>query len=294
MQITTLYETVTNRIIAELEQGAAPWLKPWKVGGTNASLVPRNAATGHRYRGINIPILWDAADRHGFPLQSWLTFRQAQEHGGRVVAGAKGTHVVFAKPLTVGDKEAEENEEDERRAPRSVLRAYTVFNVAQTVGLPPEFTEPEALPHAQLRMDRAWQFVHGTPADIRHGGDQAFYHPALDFIQMPALAAFLSRESYYATALHELGHWTAHRSRLDRDLSGRFGDHRYAAEELIAELTSAFLCAHLAITGELRHAGYLDHWLAMLRADRRAIFTAAGKASRAADYLRGMAEPQSA
>lgn len=288
MQITTLYETVTNRIIAELEQGAAPWLKPWKTGGGNASLVPANAMTGRTYSGINIPILWDAADRQGFPTQSWLTFRQARERGARIQPGAKGTHVVFTKRLPV---QKEEDEEGDSRSTRSMLRAYTLFNVAQVTGLPPELTEPEALPPPTVRLDRAWQFIYGTLADIRHGGERAFYHPRLDFIQMPPFGAFLNPESFYATALHELGHWTAHLSRLNRDLLGRFGDHRYAAEELIAELTSAFLCAHLGITGELRHAGYLDHWLTLLRGDRRAIFTAAAKASQAADYLRALVSP---
>ena len=228
MQITTLYETVTNRIIAELEQGAAPWLKPWKTGGSNASLVPANAMTGRTYSGINIPILWDAADRQGFPTQSWLTFRQAQERGGRVQTGAKGTHVVFTKRLSV---EKEEDEEGESRSTRSMLRAYTVFNVAQVTGLPRELTEPEALPPPAVRLDRAWQFIYGTPADIRHGGDRAFYHPRLDFIQMPPFGAFLNPESFYATALHELGH-NAERRIMPHGQGGRSARGRSAGQRL--------------------------------------------------------------
>ena len=139
---------------------------------------------------------------------------------------------------------------------------------------------------ADQKQDRAATFIAATKADIRIGGDRACYIPALDFITLPPETAFKSREHFLATSLHECGHWTGAKSRLDRDLKSRFNEKAYAAEELIAELNAAFLCAHLGIRGELRHAEYISHWLALLKEDDRAIFTAASKASQAANFLR--------
>lgn len=285
-----LYQTVTDRILAELEQGAAPWLKPWKHGrGNGAGLLPRNAATGHRYRGINVPILWGAAEAAGYPAHGWMTFKQALDLGGHVRKGEKGTQVVFTKKLTVKE-EAEGGEERERQV--SMLRGYTVFNLAQIDGLPERITAPVAPPPPELRESRVASFVEATRADIRHGGNEACFIPSRDIVQMPPAPAFRSPEHYEATLLHELGHWSGHNSRLDRNLTGRFGTQAYAAEELIAELTAAFLCAHLGVTGELRHAGYIASWVRLLKDDKRAIFTAASKASQAADYLRAFSEPE--
>lgn len=287
MQINDLYRSVTDRIIEELERGAAPWLKPWKTGRRGSGLMPRNATTSRLYRGINIPILWDAADRHGFPVHAWMTFRQASERGGRIRRGERGTTVVLVKRIDPQDEDGEPAEKAAQR-PRAILRTYTVFNVSQVDGLnealsaPPR---PEPLPD---RLRRAQAFVSATGADIRYGFDGAWYAPSPDFIAMPAIEAFVNPESAFATVCHELGHWSGARHRLDRDLSGRFGDRRYAAEELVAELTSAFLCAGLGVEGELRHAGYIDHWIALLRDDNRAIFTASAKASQAADYLHAL------
>jgi antirestriction protein ArdC len=165
-----------------------------------------------------------------------------------------------------------------------MLRSYAVFNVAQIDGLPPQIAEPEEV--APPLDNDVQRFIDGTQAEIRHGGSRACFIPSLDFIQMPPRSAFVSIESYRATQLHELGHWSGHEKRLNRDLNNRFGSRAYAAEELIAELTSAFLCAHLRIAGELRHASYIDNWIALLKQDNRAVFTAASKASQAADFLR--------
>ncbi|WP_028795349.1 ArdC family protein [Thalassobaculum salexigens] len=284
MQINDLYRSVTSRIIEELERGAAPWLKPWKTGRSGSGLMPRNAATCRPYRGINIPILWDAADQGGFPIHAWMTLRQANERGGHVRRGERGTPIVLVKRH--GPKE-EDGEPDEKATTRSqaMLRTYTVFNVSQIDGIGDEFlsqSAPEPLP---VRLRHAWAFVSATGADIRYGFDGAWYAPAPDYIAMPAVEAFVDPESVLATVCHELGHWSGAKHRLDRDLSGRFGSRNYAAEELVAELTSAFLCAELGVEGELRHAGYIDHWIALLREDQRAIFTAAAKASQSADYL---------
>jgi antirestriction protein ArdC len=170
-----------------------------------------------------------------------------------------------------------------------MLRNYSVFNVDQIDGLPEQTVEVVPEPE---RLANAESFIAATGADIRHGGNEALYLPSRDYVRMPHLKAFERASHYYATLLHECGHWTAHEKRLNRDLKNRFGTRAYAAEELIAELTAAFLCAHLEIEGELRHAGYIDDWIGLLKEDDRAVFTAASKASRAADYLRSFSEGQ--
>lgn len=277
MKLNELYASVTNRIIKELEAGAVPWVKPWH-NGNRGGLMPYNAATNRAYSGINIPILWHAAEVRGYPTHGWLTYKQAKARAAHVRKGEKGTTVVFTKKLTVGE------EDEERRV--SMLRTYTVFNVAQVDGLERQPTpDIVAIPNPDIN-----HFVASTEADIRIGGDTAAYIPSMDFITMPPVEAFRGQEHYHATVLHELGHWSGAKHRLDRDLSGRFKTRSYAAEELIAELTAAFLCAHLGVTGELRHAGYIQHWIALLRDDDRAIFTAASRASQAANYLRSFSE----
>jgi antirestriction protein ArdC len=272
-----IYNQVTRAIIEEMERGAVPWVRPWKTDRHNiGGVMPANAATGRAYSGINIPILWASTANNGYPTHAWMTFKQALDSGANVRKGERGTHVVFTKPLVFKG-------EDDEIEKRSVLREFTVFNVAQIDGF--AVTEKPILPEPE-RHAAVDAFIAATKADVRYGGDKACFVPALDLINMPPVTSFASIEPYYATKLHELGHWSGHKPRLDRDLSGRFGTRAYAAEELIAEFTAAFLCAHLGIKGELRHAGYIENWLDLLRHDDRAIFTAASKASQAADYLR--------
>lgn len=281
MKIAAVYRTVTQSIIAELEQGAAPWVKPWKGGG-RIGIMPANAVTGHHYRGINVPILWHAADTHGFPSHAWLTFKQALDKGAHVRKGEKGTQIVFTKQLAVKKDDAED---EERQI--SMLRAFTVFNVAQVEGLD---VPDAALGQSPPTAGAADAFAAATGADIRHGGDRACFVPSLNFVALPHPEMFENEEQYQATKLHELVHWSGHKSRLNRDLNNRFGTQAYAAEELVAELGAAFLCAHLGVQGQLRHAGYIESWLTLLKSDDRAIFTAASKASVAADYLRSFSE----
>jgi antirestriction protein ArdC len=260
-----------------MERGAVPWVRPWKTTRQGVgSVMPANAVTGRSYSGINVPILWASADAHGYPIHAWMTFKQAEVAGAHVRKGEHGTHIVFTKRIAASD-------DDDEPARRSMLREYTVFNVAQIEG----FTMTETpLPPEPERLAAVEAFVRATGADIRYGGDKACFVPSRDFLTMPPVNSFASIESFYATELHELGHWSGGKSRLDRDLSGRFGTRAYAAEELVAEFTSAFLCAELGITGELRHAGYIANWLELLRHDNRAVFTAAAKASAAAEFLR--------
>ena len=275
--MTAIYEAVTNQIIAELEAGAIPWTQPWK-NQRRGGVMPLNAATGRPYSGVNIPILWHAASVNGYPSHEWMTFKQAIEKKVNVRKGSKGTMVVFTKRIPRGD-------EDEQST-ISILKTYHVFNVDQIEGL-----REAPLPASTIApIEAAERFIAATKADIRLGGSKACYVPSHDFVAMPPKEAFAEASKFYATNLHELGHWAGSEKRLNRDLRSRFGTKAYAAEELIAELTAAFLCAHLDIKGELRHAGYIADWISLLREDKRAIFTAASKASQAANHLRSYSE----
>jgi antirestriction protein ArdC len=274
-----LYGEVTSRILSELQAGAAPWVKPWSA--TPGLNHPHNAVSQRPYSGGNVVLLWMA---NHYAAPRWLTFKQALELGGNVRKGEHGTKVYFVKQLEVkGDDPS-----DMRIVP--MLREYTVFNVAQCESLPDRILEPKAKParNKDQRSDLVDDFLATTGADIREGGE-AYYVPSKDFISLPAFPSFKNADNFYSTTFHELGHWTGHKSRLDRDLKNRFGDRAYAGEELVAELCAAFLCAEFDMDGELRHAGYIGNWIELLKADSRAFFTAASRAQAAADYLRGLA-----
>lgn len=185
-------------------------------------------------------------------------------------------------------EEERDGETETRRIP--FLREFTVFNVDQCENLPEDVLMVEAKGlNTEERIEVAEQFVGATRANVRHGEASAYYRPTADFVMMPDFLAFKSASHYYATLFHELGHWTGHESRLARDLRNRFGSDAYAAEELVAELTSAFMCAEFGFDGDIRHAGYIQHWIALLQEDERAFFTAASAAQRAADHLRSLA-----
>jgi len=221
----------------------------------------------------------------GYPTPRYLTFKQASEAGGSVRKGEHGFRVYFVKQLQVRDGEAD----DVRLVP--MLREYTVFNVAQCEGLSDKVISPQP-PKVRNHDDRdklADEFLASGRADIREGFGEAYYRPSDDYVSLPPFAAFKSADSFYNVAFHELGHWTGHKSRLDCDLRNRFGDRQYAAEELVAELAAAFLCAEFGFDNDLRHAGYIASWIELLKADKRAFFTAASKAQAAADYLRSLA-----
>ena len=279
--MSDLYAETTARIVAALEQGVAPWVRPWSTG---VDAMPTNACTRRPYRGINVVLLAMEAQAHGYPLNRWLTYRQAAALGGQVRKGEHGTHVVFWKLRTVEAK-AEVHDESAPQKVIPLLRCFTVFNTAQIDGLPPGMAEPLPSVPAWSGDEAAEQLIDASGADIRHGGFRAFYAPGNDYIQIPPRTTFANASGYYATTLHELVHWTGHASRLDRQLRGRFGDEAYAAEELIAELGSAFLCAHCRVDGQLQHASYIGNWLRVLRNDKRAIFVASTKAQNAADFL---------
>ena len=280
----SLYDEVTAQIVGQLEQGSVPWVQPWKSSGVALGL-PRSAATRKFYSGINVLILWDAVIRHGFASQEWLTFRQALSLGGHVRKGERGTAICYADRFI--PKKEQERAREHGDEPNAVpfLKRFIVFNVEQCDGLPAHIVAtPEPVPPSELSPE-AEALIAATGARLVEGGGEAFYHRGEDFIRLPTRETFLSPADYYCTALHELGHWTAHPARLNRDLQHRFGSSAYAREELIAELTSAFLCAHLNIVPQVRHADYLGHWLQILKEDCRAIFHATSQASKATDFI---------
>ncbi|WP_027554890.1 ArdC family protein [Bradyrhizobium sp. Cp5.3] len=288
----SLYEVITNKIIAELEAGVFPWARPWGVpgGADQPFALPKNAATGKTYSGINILILWGRLFEVGYTSGRWLTFRQATSLGGVVRKGEHGVTVCYAdRFIPKGEQGSTDspnrNETEKEEAAIPFLRRYTVFNVDQCDNLPEHcLARAPALPEREI-VPQAEALAFATRADIRIGGAQAFYRPSTDTVHVPPQPAFFEQINYYRTLFHELGHWSGHGSRLNRDQSGAFGSKLYASEELIAELTAAFVCAALSIKPTVRHADYLGSWLKVLREDSRAVFRAASKASKAADFL---------
>ncbi|WP_315750694.1 MULTISPECIES: ArdC family protein [unclassified Bradyrhizobium] len=284
----SLYEEITSKIIGELEAGRVPWVQPWGTRAAKAQLaLPRNASTGRAYSGINVLILWGAVIERGFTGQSWLTFRQALSVGGHVRKGERGVTVVYADRFVPSDERqrARETGEDAQAIP--FLKRFTVFNADQCDGLPEDIATAAPLPPPGTIEPVVESLITNTGVDFRIGGHRAFYAPTEDFVQVPPPAAFFEPINWHRTALHELAHASGHPSRLNRDLSGRFGSGKYAFEELIAEIAAAFSCAALGIVPTVRHADYIGAWLDVLREDNRAIVRAASQASRVADYLLG-------
>lgn len=286
---TDIYTRVTGRIVADLEQGVRPWMKPWNADNSAGRITRPLRHTGTPYRGVNVLLLWDEAVTKDYASNIWMTYKQAAQLSAQVKKGEHGALVFYADRLT--KIEANDNGEDvEREIP--FMRGYTVFNVEQIEGLPDHYyAKPEPRGEPLQLLEGAECFFASTGATFRHGGNMAYYAPRPDLIQLPPPEAFGDAESYAATKAHELTHWTKHQSRLNRDFGReRFGDTAYAREELVAELGAAFLCADLGITPKPRedHAAYLAHWVKVLREDKRAIFSAAAHAQGAVDYLHSL------
>lgn len=282
----SIYDEVTSKIIAELEAGRIPWVQPWGATVGASVAMPKNGATGRQYSGINVLILWGAVIEHGFPSQSWLTFRQALSLGGNVRRGERGTTVVYADRFVPDDAKRRARETGEEAAAIPFLKRFTVFNAAQCENLPESVAAVSPSPPGLIEP-QVEALIRETGIDFRIGGDQAFYAPALDYVQVPPPQAYFEPINWHRTALHELGHATGHASRLGRDLSGSFGSKKYAFEELVAEMNAAFCCASLGIVPTIRHADYVGAWLEVLREDNRAIVRAASQASKASDWLLG-------
>jgi antirestriction protein ArdC len=290
-----IHNHITQSIIAAIESGPGEFRLPWHRSSGNI-VRPKNALTKNAYRGVNIVALWAQADLAGFQSGLWGTFKQWNELGASVRKGSKAAYVVFYKEIEIDSADASSDSEPETRL---FAKATPVFAAEQVEGfeLPAPPLPAQIDPVARLQAVEA--FVAASGADIAHGGSRAFYSPSQDTIQMPLREAFIGSptstptEAYYATLLHELTHWTAPKTRCDRELGKRFGDQAYAAEELVAELGAAFLCAELGVTNEARpdHAQYLASWLELMKSDTRAIFTAASQASRAVQFLETLQPP---
>lgn len=284
-----LHAEITNRLIAAIEADPGHPQLPWRRSSTPL-WMPVNALSHNAYNGINVVNLWVAAEVRGFTSPHWATFKQWREAGCQVRKGAKAELVAFYKQYDVKPSADDESDDGKRR----VARASYVFNAGEVDG----FTAPDAPPLLGPieRMAAADRFIAATRACIEHGGDRAFYRPATDHIQMPDEGLFVGTEtmtrdeSYFAVLLHELTHWTMHKDRCDRQLDKRFGKEAYAAEELVAEVGAAMLCAEIGVTQDTRpdHAQYIANWLRLLKDDSKAIFTAAAKASAAVTYLKSL------
>jgi antirestriction protein ArdC len=281
-----IHQHITDKIVSAIERGAGEFRLPWHRSAGNV-MRPVNIASKKAYRGVNVLALWATAEEKAYTSGVWGTYRQWSEAGAQVRNGEKSVYVVFYKEITVaaGDGNTEETNA------RLFARATPVFAAEQVDGwTPPTIDSPATV---ITPIEQAEAFVTATGATITHGGSRAFYRLSTDSIQIPPREAFIGTatsspvETYYSTLLHELTHWAGHETRCNRQLGKRFGDGAYAMEELVAELGAAFLCADLQITDEPRadHAQYLSHWLTVLKADKKAIFTAASKASEAASFL---------
>lgn len=232
---TSLYDEITNKIICELEAGRVPWVQPWGTAAATASLaMPKSAATGRQYSGINVLILWGAATEHAFTGQSWLTFRQALSLGGHVRKGERGTTVVYADRFVPVDEQRRASEKGEEAQAIPFLKRFTVFNTDQCEHLPSEIATTAAPPPPGLIEPRVERLIKATGITFRIGGNRAFYAPAEDCVQVPPPQAYFEPINWHRTALHELAHASGHPSRLNRDLSGGYGTRKYAFEELIA------------------------------------------------------------
>jgi antirestriction protein ArdC len=287
---TTLYETITQQVVEAIEAGAGAYKMPWHARGADIS-SPRNAITGRAYRGLNVITLWMTAEAKAWQAGQWATYQQWHEAGAQVRKGEKATTVFFWKQIEQqGAAELDSEEDNAERHKRFFAKAFSVFNADQVDGFTP-VSVPE-LPEKDREIG-AEAFFAALGANIRHGGDRAFYTPGLDYVQIPAFEQFKTAAAYYGVLAHECTHWSGAKHRLARDLSGRFGSDCYAMEELVAELGAAFVSGHLALPVEPRrdHAPYIASWLKVLKQDSRAIFTAASKAQAAADYLIGFTEP---
>lgn len=276
-----IYEMITDRIIAMLEQGTIPWHKPWNDNKTTA--FPMNLASKREYRGINVFLLMAM----GRTSRYWLSFKQAQERGGHVRKGEKGTPVIFWKRYEVEDRESKAKKDV------PVLRYYTVFSLDQIDGIEaPDAPEPVNLDFTPI--EAAARIIEAMPQrpEIIHAAPRAFYRPSTDTVNLPRPELFAEPEEYYSTAFHELTHATGHEKRLRRRPSTEirhFGDREYSQEELVAEMGAAFLCAKARIEQATleNSAAYIQGWLSVLKGSPKLVVHAAAQAQRAADFILG-------
>ncbi|WP_246653002.1 MULTISPECIES: ArdC family protein [Rhizobium] len=282
-----VYSRVTAEIIAAIEQGVGEWRAPWFHNGASIAR-PTNLASGKRYRGINVLALWAAGFAAGYDDGLWGTYKQWQDAGAQVREGECSTTVVLWREIQASRQADKEDDDDDHR--RMFARAFSVFNIAQVNGY--ERPDTPVLPEAE-RLGHAETFIANLSVKTEFGGSEAYYRPSADTVFMPPFSSFRDAASFYRVWLHECGHASGSKHRLDRDLSGRFGSAAYAAEECCVEILSGLVLADLGIAHHPRpdHAAYVASWLKVLKEDPKAIFTAASKAQQAADWMHAQ-QPQ--
>jgi antirestriction protein ArdC len=279
------YQDVTDRIIAALEAGTPPWRRPWDPDKAGGPAMPCNAATGQRYRGINVLTLGMSGLAFSSADPRWATYKQAEDRGWQVRKGERGTTGYFFKRLELRDTSKPDGDEDAvKRIP--LLRSFTLFHASQIDGVP-EYVPPTIEEAPWRAPEAAETILANSGAVVRIGGERAFYSPATDHIQLPPRSAFATAEGFCGVLIHEMSHWSGGPTRLNRDLRNSFGSHDYAREELRAEIGQMMVCAELGIAGcdFSNNAAYIASWLEKLRSDRKEIFRAAADAQRIADYL---------
>ncbi|MFH8654628.1 ArdC family protein [Sphingomonas paucimobilis] len=277
---------ITDLIIRKLEEGVPPWSRPWRCSGAGGRPLRH---CGTPYTGINTLYLWALGDAMGYRSRFWMTYRQAEALGANVRRGETGAISVYYSSF----KKTEEHPETGKEVEKNIrfLRHYVVFNADQIDALPAYFYAPE---EAEIPVEPSTRqaaidaFFDAIPADVRHGGNQAYFTPTFDHIQMPSRTSFRSMDLYASTRCHETVHWSGHSDRLARTFGKRFGDKAYAFEELVAEIGAGLCCADLGLPNVLHdsHASYVGHWLGILRGDKTAIIHAAAKAEQAFAYLK--------
>ena len=280
-QTTDIHQAITDQILAAMETARATGRRLWD----SQPSLPMNLATGKPYSGINILILWSAGLSHAYTSPFWLTYKQAADMGGQVKKGEHGTRCVFYKPWESTETNRDTGETETVKG--AVIKSFVAFNLDQIDGIKAPATEERP---AFLAIEDAERIIAASPAPIKIGGPKACYIPSRDEIHLPAREDFINTEAFYSTAMHEICHSSGHKSRLDRDFSGRFGTEAYAFEELIAEMGSAFLNADLGILGATLpdHADYMSNWIKILKGDKKAITTAAAQASKAHGFIKGL------
>lgn len=280
MKVNDLYATVTAEIIRQLKEGTPAWVRPWKDDRRKGvGMIPSNLITGRLYSGGNILLLWLTALSRGYPSMQYCTYHQVNGIGASVKKGEKAAHIIFTKHVMRKDDDSGE----ERGG--TIVKSYPVFNLAQLEKVPEKYLIPQEEPAEFANHELALKFVRGSGAKFVHGGTRACFVPMTDEIHLPSFSAFNDEAAYWGVCHHELTHWTGHPSRLNRTFGKRFGDAAYCVEELVAELGSAFICARLGFEPSFRSASYIESWLKVLKADNRAIFTAASYAGQASDYI---------
>ena len=284
------YERITEQMLRMLDEGTAPWRKPW----TTLGIKPTSLSTGKAYRGINHLMLWFVAEEQGYTSPFWGTYKQITERGGQVRKGEKSTTVVLWSQ--VPDRERKDENGD--AVMRWFMKGFNVFNSEQadwqdgTAPVVPELTERSEVDVLAAAEEIVQNYLSNNGPTLTFGGDRAFYRPSSDAVRVPERSQFDGTGEFYSTLFHELGHSTGHESRLNREgvvAEHAFGDAVYSREELVAEFTAAFLCDHVGVLPAVMEnsASYIAGWRRALTEDAQAVVWAAGRAQKAADFIIG-------